>query len=135
MSEYAITSKDPNTGPYTIDAPLEISDELVDEIRNGAYAYSGYWAIGIADADDTEQGPIAVIWLEDENDPKSRERKVITRQELARGLAEIAFGKGARSDLVEHARRAILEKDAGEIDAEIADVALQYAVFGEIVFG
>lgn len=135
MSEYAITSKDPNTGPYTITAPVEITDEMVNEIRNGAYAYSGYWAIGIADADDTEQGPIAVIWFEDETDAHSRNRKVVTRQALARGLAEIAFGKGARSDLVEHARRAILEQDAGEIDAEIADVALQYAVFGEIVFG
>ena len=135
VSEYAITSPDPNVGPYTITAPIEIPDEMVDELLSGAYFGAHYWATSLSTALEDEKGAITVGWYDDESDPRSRQSKTITRQALARGLAEIAFGKGARSDLVAHARRAILEKDAGEVDSEIADVALQYALFDKIVFG
>lgn len=124
-----LPERDPGShGPFEFNAKLDITAELVDTVVEvGGYSIA-YWANALVMADDG----IAVAWYDDD---EKIERKNATWRDLARGLAEIAFGKGARQDLVDHARRAILEPDAGEIDGEIADVAIQYALFDEIVYG
>lgn len=118
-------------GPFEFRAPVEIGEDLVEAVVEVGGMVIAYWAQAMVEADDG----IAIAWYEEEGNPDTLTRKNATWQALARGLAEIAFGKGARRDLVEHARRAIFEKDAGEIDGEIADVAIQYALFDEIVYG
>lgn len=117
---------------HPITVTLTIADEL---LQDGIVDQSGaisYWASALIEKDN---GKITVVWSENDDGQAPFSSKTIDRGDLARGLREVAFGKGARSDLMEHAQRAILEKDAGEIDYEIADVAIQYALFDEIVYG
>ena len=126
------TVADPKTkGPFTYPADVGVTAENVEAIVEvGGYSIA-YWAQAMVEADDG----IGVAWYEEEGNPDTLTRKNATWEQLARGLMEVAFGRGARSDLVEHARRAVINDDAGEIDGEIADVAIQYALFDEIVFG
>lgn len=133
MSEIQLTERAPESkGPFKFNAPVEIGEELVEAIVEVGGMVIAYWASSMVNYSDG----IGISWHDDPDDPSSELRsKTVTWRALARGLAEIAFGKGARSDLVDHARRAVFEKDAGEIDGEIADVAIQYALFDEIVYG
>lgn len=116
---------------YAFNAKVYVTDEMIDTLVANLEQEPPAWLGGVA----IDRGGWRFSWLEDEGDDTSGADKELTRIEIAEGIAEVAFGRGARSDLVEHARRAILEADAGEIDGEISDCAIQYALFDEIVYG
>lgn len=116
---------------YEFNAKVVVTDEMLDTLISNLEYAPPAWLVRLRPS----KGGWAISWLEDEADPNSRTEKRVTRQQLAQGLAEVAFGRGARSDLIEHARAAIFEADPGEIDREISDCALQYAVFDDITFG
>lgn len=119
-------------GPFTYPADVGVTAENVEAVIEVGGMVIAYWASSMV----TYSDGVGITWREDPDDPGSKlESKTITWEQIARGLMEIAFGRGARSDLVEHARRAVIDDDAGEIDGEIADVAIQYALFDEIVYG
>lgn len=118
---------------YAFNAKVYVTDEMIDTHLANLEHSPPSWLEGMAAS--ATGATISFVWLEEEGVRSSAEKKTLTRQQIAEGIAEVAFGRGARSDLIEHARRAILEADAGEIDGEISDVAIQYSLFDEIVYG
>jgi len=116
---------------YEFEAKVVVTDEMLDTLVANLEHEPPAWLERIRSLDKESW---AVSNLNEEGNPDSLVWRKITREGLAKGLAEVAFGRGARSDLIEHARAAIFEADPGEIDGEISDCALQYAVFDEITF-
>ncbi len=96
------------------------------------YRAIDYWARGwrMVPAD----GTFLVHDLPD-SEGGSGKRKHITPAEIVAALGRMASGGVVRDDLAEWARLALVEGDAGHVDAEVADCAVQLALFGEVVYG
>jgi hypothetical protein len=60
---------------------------------------------------------------------------LLTCEKVLEAAAKLAREKLARSDIVEITAGALLTNDAGDIDSEVADVIVQVACFGEVVYG
>jgi hypothetical protein len=110
---------------------IQISDDTVEEIVESAGSYIDYWSDGI----DWGAGERYVTVHERQDDDDS---KVISHRVpysvIAYALGRLVDGEyTARADLVTAARRAAL--DASSIDAELADIIIQCAIFGHIVYG
>lgn len=88
-----------------------------------------YWAV---DAEDT--GTSFIVWYEDvEGDPSTIQKRTATYEELAHKLAD--FAANGHGYVSEYARAYFRDMDAGEIDGELADVIVQLAIFGEVIYG
>jgi hypothetical protein len=74
-------------------------------------------------------------YKEDEDEPKTTEVSVDTAA-VVDALTKIIEGiYQCRVDLREAITRAVFDLDAGNIDADCADVVVQYAAFKELVYG
>lgn len=61
---------------------------------------------------------------------------VITPSTISVGLSQLRRGTAAvNRDLLGHALVAETNLDAGDIDADVADMIVQVALFGEVVYG
>jgi len=59
----------------------------------------------------------------------------ITPELLGRVMVEVAAGRyDLRDDIVKSAKGAVEDQEYGEIDTEVADVLIQIACFGEVVY-
>lgn len=120
-----------------IEITVELTDEFIADALDAAGYGIAYWAEDMSEPEADGAGNMGVRITPD---AEAREHypygaKWVSFGSLAHALAKVARGDIARSDLTEHARRAILESDAGEVDSELGDVMVQVAMFGEIVFG
>lgn len=110
---------------------IQISDDIVEEIVESAGSYIDYWSDGI----DWGAGE-RYVWVHER--PSDGDGAVVSHRVaysvIAYALGRLVDGEyTARFDLVAAARRAAL--DASSIDAELADVIIQCAIFGHIVYG
>lgn len=106
----------------------------------------GYWSqaatyrwsmAGDSNVDDLD-GFIAIIGEFDESTGKYRHDKPLTinRAVIQKGLARLADKDfKVRDDIRKTALAGSAMNDAGDIDAEIADVIVQAGLFGEIIYG
>lgn len=111
---------------------LEVTGEVIENIIEQAGFGIGYWALAaLVTADQkyivTEYGP--------EHGGEGREF-TLKHRDLAAALTGIVSGKYTHitSYLVNAARAALFEKDAGEIDSDLADVIVQCACFQDVIF-
>lgn len=119
----------------TITAHLD--DEFIDDVLTTGAGYIGYWCDRMSVSSDT--GHVEVHEILDEGRLPMGDniaKHKITFGAIASTLGAIASGvMPARLDLVEAARRAVFGNAAIEVDAELADVIIQYAALGEIRYG
>jgi hypothetical protein len=95
----------------------------------------GYWSI-ITSAKRLED----LTWVEvkikgtpeteDDFDPM-----IVKATQLEKVARELAKGGRIRSDLTDQIKEALKYRDAGYIDADAADCVVQFAAFGELVYG
>lgn len=114
-----------------------LSDILVIAF-DGAYGGCWYWARPAADKPHekvfTIEGDTWWAVRITEKDPEGKRRTWnVDHARLVKGISKLFEPKvlPKRGDI----RSAIIQIDAGQIDAEGADIIVQLAVFGELVYG
>lgn len=120
---------------YTIQSEIVVSDEMIETIiEMGGYGIA-YWAWSL-DVDYTTRS----VHITDgyETDPSTGELRVFvaTFEEIAQALAVVASSKSPVAYwLSEYAMAALQQDDPGHIDSQLADVVLQLAAIGEVIYG
>ena len=104
------------------DIPQEDIDTLIDMAGYGI----NYWARTA----EVDEHTYTVQWDDDLEQPR---KAVVSHQSLADALVWVAtnhFGY-----VGDYARDYFKEEDAGNIDGDLADVVVQIAIFGEVIYG
>lgn len=115
----------------------EVPDSLVEVIIEMAGYGIGYWA------DKAEWDDEAHTYTVREQAEYGGYERVNTYGDLAHALVDVAYNPrvNVRSDYVGWAREALDEVvnreqfPGGTIDSDVADIIVQYAMFGDIVYG
>lgn len=122
---------------YEATITVQLSDEFMETLVDMAGYGTNYWAQEIHIHTQPVSGIITVTPADEFIDEFPA--KTLDYSTLAWALQEIAKGGIVNEYLTDYARAALLgsdrEPDAGEIDSELADVVIQYAMFQKIVFG
>lgn len=135
---------------YKVEMELEIpasvlGDTLVTAF-DGSYGGCWYWCgPGTKEGDKFDirgEGTDAVwhsvdITLDEENDDGVKDQHYrVDYETLKRGMQLILTDPGyAESSARAHVEQAILDDDAGEIDAGLADTIVQLGLFGKEIYG
>lgn len=109
-------------------------EEYLDNILTAAVEGGiGYWSIG-RNYVWSDDGPASVeIRIEDEDDDVWH---TVDRSAIRKGIAAVLSGRmNVHESYIDTLRAADRHNDAGDIDAELADIIVQAAVLGEIVYG
>ena len=67
--------------------------------------------------------------FEEYKNGKDKERYVLTREKLLKGIRRVIEARGVDSFYFNG------EMDCCNVDAEVADIMVQYALFGDIIYG
>lgn len=105
-----------------------LADIIISAVEGG----TGYWAAVSRYRHDCPAADTTAT-LHDEDDGKVY---VLTIDTIATGIGRV-LGDGfkVRGDILDQVKCGSRENDAGEIDADGADVIVQAALFGEVVYG
>ena len=109
---------------------VEVTDEFCDDVRSTAVEGGiNYWAMPIKPKDN--------LWAEqDPSTGNERKHFELTYDMIRFGLRKVLGGNlQLNSQIRADIFQAVVENDAGNIDATGADVIIQAAVFSEIVYG
>lgn len=134
-----------------INVSVNLGDEFISDVLvtgfDGGYGGCWYWA---------ETAPTK--WVGEDNEPHSGAYKTrgddewlgvhvkrreedepgrwVDKEVIRRGIQSlIAKEIPLRDDLYKHLTAGVLEHDAGEIDADVADCIVQAGLFNELVYG
>lgn len=108
---------------------IEQVECLIDE----AGYFINYWAV--KGHHDTEAQTYAITLDEEAADYADKTKVVITYAQIDQAIRKLAQGGIVRPDLTEAAQAYVSNPGDADLDAEFADCAVQYAAFGEVVFG
>lgn len=105
---------------------IELSDEFLDDVIEAALAGGiQYWASIMG-----RSGKVYAIRDDDEG-----KRMLLTHEAVARGITKALSKDFCLNDTIRATiYRGASQSDAGDIDAEAADVIVQAAMFGGIVY-
>lgn len=111
---------------FTVEFNLHLSHECLEEIIDMAGYGIGYWA---SEAEVNNEVYIVTEGV-------SEEKFTLTSLDIAKGV-ELYIKNGNRPYNIIKSNNAInsIEIDSETIDSEVADMIIQYACFGEIVYG
>lgn len=116
-----------------------LADIIITAVEGG----TGYWAAVSGyvwcDAEEGERAANTKATLHELDDATGAfdgDTHDLTIETVAAGIGKIKRGEvGVRADLLEAIKRGDAENDAGDIDADCADVIVQAGLFGEVVYG
>jgi hypothetical protein len=107
---------------------MDISDEFIGDVIDTAGYGIGYW---VETAVWDEDGKTYTI-----TEQETADEFVITYRRIAKSIEELIAGKSnVRDSIIDNLRKAVTEDDGSYVDADVADVVIQYAIFGEMVYG
>lgn len=105
-----------------------LDDIIVTAVEGGI----GYWAIG-RDYKWSDDGPSSVEIMEEE---EGGTWHMVDRSAIRKGIGMVLSGAtGVHESYVDTLRKAERHNDAGDIDAELADIIVQAAILGDVVYG
>jgi hypothetical protein len=120
----------------SIDLPSEFLSDILITAFDGDYGGSWYWATPAMDnwlvTDDTLDEIGHRLWWSvyvAEREDSSGNQWLVTRGTVLLGIQR------AIEDAYPGVVQAVIEKDAGQFDATLADIVVQFGVFGEVVYG
>lgn len=127
-----------------VEQQYEVPDKIVEDVFLDGYLLThaiGYWAYDYY----LPGGRLFhVEWQAEEGNPKSLTGRTLSYGEIARAAGEVAFG---RKDLdiapvyrgyVANFFRELMEGErfpGGDVDSEVADIVIQTALFGKVIYG
>lgn len=114
---------------FTLDHIIT-EDQFLDLVDTAGYAI-GYWA----DRAEVHWGAADKkysVWEDDDDNT----RHDITPDMIEQAMVDIYTGKiPVSKGILDSVTSAIMEEEYGEVDGDAADVIIQIAAFGEIVYG
>lgn len=111
-----------------------LQDVLVAAVEGG----TGYWAqvSGYRWSDDNPETGQATFHVLDDDGIASGDRHLVNLETIATGISRIVQNDvQVRADLRAVIAEASRENDGGLVDADAADVIVQAALFGQVVYG
>jgi hypothetical protein len=112
----------------TVELSVHITDEMVEDIIDGAGYAIGYWASKAVF--DSEAQTYEVT--EDEDD----HRYVITYEAIRTALVKLVKGEvSIRSDIRDAITLDMIDRDGCRMDGECYDVIIQVACLGDVIYG
>lgn len=121
---------------YTLTAKFEISvQEITDLIETAGYGMNYWCEFGKYD-DEAQTYEVRLDAEAQDGVDWETDTKVITYQEIVDAIqklisGEVSVGNWIRESLVAE----FISKDGGSMDSDGAEVVIQVALFGEIIFG
>jgi hypothetical protein len=118
---------------YQANIIVPIPREQLVDVLTEAQGACAYWAADIS----LDGESLIVDEIVTEGEPETK-RHTVPMFSLAAAVEGLASGKlPVRADIARYIREALLdpESELGELDWDAADVIVQYAVFGELVYG
>ncbi len=130
MTEYNITI----THVVTDEFLMDVLTTAVESGHDSMWYWEDFCILDV-DRDVAEYHPVkACKFIATVNDKP--ERWGVTIDTVHKAIQDLLNGKGDVNDrILGYIRSAVKDHDAGDIDAEAADVIVQVAAFGEVVFG
>lgn len=105
-----------------------LDDIIIAAVEGGI----GYWSIGRG-YKWSEDGPTTVEIMEEE---EGSTWHLVDRSAIRKGIGLVLSGDmKVHESYADTLRRAERHNDAGEIDAELADIIVQAAILGDVVYG
>ncbi|AAQ63333.1 hypothetical protein Nazgul32 [Burkholderia phage BcepNazgul] len=129
-------SNEPKDAAGIITLSIQVSRQLCEDTMDAAAHGVEYWAHAF---EHPGCGPETLNYAIEEDEPSSGETPknfVISPEAIVKGIQAImhpAFS--VRADIRGTLFSALVEDDASNIDIEIADIIVQAAMFGEIIYG
>lgn len=121
----------------TINIDVELPEEFIGDVMTtmveSGYDCLFYWGTPTFINRDSNLVPILASIVEDEDD--ERTVHTLTHDMVAPAIERIIKEKLVGSALMPYLMRAVLEQDAGDVDAILADCILQVALLGEVRYG
>jgi hypothetical protein len=113
----------------TIELPLEVSDQVIEDIIDGAGYSIGYWAE--SGHHDPQNKTYSFIESEEGLEHK------VSYQDIVEAIGKVVKREvGVRSDIRDAIVLDLIDyDDASRMDAEVYDVVIQVAALGEITYG
>lgn len=108
-----------------VNQTFTVTEEDIETVVEMAGYGINYWASSAT----FEDGEYTITDAEDEEVINS-----CTAEELAEALVKIGTGQ-FQSGYQEYASDYLKHSDAGFIDADLADHVVQYAIFGDVIYG
>jgi len=106
----------------------DISDNFIVNLIHTAGFSIGYWA----ETAQLDQDNQTYMVKESESDDDF----VITYRRIGKSIEELLAGKSdVRQSIIDYLRKAVTEDDASYVDSDVADVVIQWAIFGDVVYG
>lgn len=120
--------------PIKVQLEFELSPEFIADVIDQAGYGIDYWATSAVFDDEAQT--YTVTEMDDETTGSPGSTRILTYRIIAWAMQEIAAGKADLCrQIVSDIVTAIREGDAAEIDSEDADCIIQWAMFGDIVYG
>ena len=107
--------------------------EAIENIIADAGMMIGYWATSaVVDSDKQTY----TITEEEAHDDEGARDFIITYTDIVEAMMKLASGEVAiRSDIREAIGEAFINYDESDLDGEVADVIIQVACFGDVIYG
>ena len=107
--------------------------EAIENIICDAGVWIGYWASnGVVD----ETNQTYIITEEEAHDGEGARDFTLTYTDIVRAMVKLAKGEVAvRQDIREAINEAFINYDESDLDGEVADVIIQVACFGDVIYG
>lgn len=129
----------------TIEHQIILSEQFIKDIMvtmvESGYDSLFYWATLTHIERDSESYPHTIALLEDDEEYETQEEAdnptvhTLTRDMVAPAIEKIINKRLVGSELMHYLMRAVMDGDAGDVDATLADCILQVALLGEVVYG
>lgn len=120
----------------SVDLESEFLSDILITAFDGSCGGSWYWATPAMDSwlktDDLLDSMGSRLWWSvyiAEREDSSGNQWTVTRGSVLLGIQR------AIEEAYPGVAQAVIEGDAGQVDADLADVIIQYAVFGKLVYG
>jgi hypothetical protein len=110
----------------------ELQAELVSDLVDTA-GYGINWAVEAVQDDAAQTYTLTLD--EDAAEEAGKTEVVVTYAQIRTAIRKIAAGGVVNQTLTKSAKDFIFNPEEADLDADFADVAIQVAVFGEVVFG
>ncbi len=121
---------------YKLEIKTEVSVEEISSLIDTAGYGMNYWAEFGMYSEEKQTYEVRLDQDAQDGVGWESDTKVITYQEIADAIQKLISGQvGIRPDIRQSLVEEFINKDGGQMDSEGAEVVIQVALFGDVIFG
>ena len=125
-----------NADIITIQQDVIVTGQDMEDILDTAGYGIGYWAVHMDLAEDITKGGTVRIELDEPIEDGAPTEYEMKKEDLLRGIRMYLQDPNKPYDILWFNEKTCrTELETGNVDSVVADMIVQYALFGEVVFG